>query len=224
MVTMLSGALVLSLLGSVHCMGMCGGFALIAKGPVKGFFSIPLVSYFAGKTASYSALGFLFGVFGQSLHSSPLGSKLLAMVVGLVMIWIGLEMAGVRRVRPREGGSKSSNRFSPSWLIAKLQQMAAGRGMWSRAALGVLNGLLPCGLLYAAFAGAAQTGSGVDGALFMMVFGLGTLPSLFFMANVSELLSIKSRSILSQASGWLIVIFGILTMLRGSGIMATMNH
>ena len=70
MVTVLWGAFALSLFGSIHCMGMCGGFALLAKGTNSSFFSRSLLIYLVGKTVTYSALGLILGFLGGAIYIS----------------------------------------------------------------------------------------------------------------------------------------------------------
>ncbi|NQV72953.1 sulfite exporter TauE/SafE family protein [bacterium] len=224
MVSVLWGAFALSLFGSIHCMGMCGGFALLAKGTSSSAFSTSLLIYLTGKTITYAALGLFLGLLGGTLHHSPLGSKVLAIVVGLIMIWIGLDMAGANFISTSSRFSSFVGRISMFNLISWLQRAASKHGMQNKLFLGVLNGLLPCGLLYAALAGAAQTGNPVEGSLFMVVFGLGTFPSLFVAANVVSLLSPQKRLRLSQITGWLIAAYGVITLLRGTGVVSAMMH
>jgi uncharacterized protein len=224
MVTVLWGAFALSLFGSIHCMGMCGGFALLAKGTNSSFFSRSLLIYLVGKTVTYSALGLILGFLGGAIHHSPLGSKALSIVVGLIMIWIGLDMAGANIISTSSRWSSFIGRISMFNLISWLQRAASRHGMQNKLFLGVLNGLLPCGLLYAALAGAAQTGNPLEGSLFMMMFGLGTFPSLLIVANVVSLLSPSNRLRLSQITGWLIAVYGVITILRGTGLISAMMH
>ena len=102
-------ALVLSLLGSVHCMGMCGGFAMLAhtgtSAPKNASFSV----YLFGKTVSYIAIGAVLGMIGEGLHGVPFGARMLSLLTGLFMILVGLHMAGVhaltRFVTPRSSGT-----------------------------------------------------------------------------------------------------------------------
>jgi len=218
MVGLIWGALALSLLGSFHCMGMCGGFALLANGASNKRLSGTLLAYFLGKTAIYTIFGVIFGIMGASVHGLPIGSRVLSVLVGFVMIWFGLDMVGKNPLSPYFDG------FSFSRLIFKLQRVAGSEGNSSRFVLGMLNGLLPCGLLYAAFAAAAQTGSPIDGGLFMLVFGLGTLPSLFIAVRAIALVSPGNRARFVQITGWLIVVYGIVTMIRGIGMLPGMSH
>lgn len=206
-------ALVLSLLGSVHCMGMCGGYAMLAhtgtSAPKNASFSV----YLFGKTVSYIAIGAVLGMIGEGLHGVPFGARMLSLLTGLFMILVGLHMAGVhaltRFVTPRSSGT----------LVGWLSRSVSTDGLSNRFVLGLLNGLLPCGLLYAAFAGAASRGSFVEGGLFMLMFSLGTFPSLYVAARLFGAFSGSTKLTLARLSGGLVVLFGILTMLRGSAFL-----
>jgi len=211
-------ALGLSLLGSIHCVGMCGGFAMLAQGSGKRTNHLSFPFYLVGKTFSYVVIGAALGFLGEALHAAPAGARLLAWATGLAMILVGLHMAGIhglsRFVTPAGSGK----------LVGLLSKAVSSERMSNRIILGVLNGLLPCGLLYAAFAGAASRASMLEGGLFMLLFSVGTFPSLFLAARLFGTLSGSKRLALARVSGGLVVIFGIITMLRGSAFLhALMN-
>lgn len=215
----LAAALALSLLGSLHCFGMCGGFAVLShSGANKSTFFGPLMQYLAGKTTMYVAAGAVFGGLGTALHQFPDGTRVLAILVGALMIWVGADMAGVN---PLSGLVRSSG---PGWLVNLMARFASSVKTGNRFVLGVLNGLLPCGLLYAAFAGAASTASPVKGGLFMLAFGLGTVPSLVAAARLAAAFSTRNRQIMARLSGWAVILFGLFTMLRGTSMLGMMMH
>jgi len=208
-------ALALAFGGSLHCMGMCGGFSLIANhsaqrvGLSRGF-----VAYVAGKTVTYAALGLVLGALGAGIDSLAMGGKVLAWLAGGVMIVTGAHMAGL------DLASRIAAPVAPSFLLDRFSTPLSGKTSTSRLGMGGLNGLLPCGLLYAALAMSMKTASAWDASLFMAVFGVGTIPSLWLAAQLTTLMSEDRKHLLSRVSGWLLILFGLWTILRATPIMA----
>lgn len=211
----LAMALALSLGGSLHCIGMCGGFAVLANvGASRVGLNLRFVAYVLGKTLSYAALGLIIGLIGSQVGSLKGGASVLAWLAGLAMVVVGghlLGWKGLARLNPPAASSGFVSRFAT--LLKK--------DSWvSRLGMGILNGLLPCGLVYAALAMALAAGDAMQSAAFMTVFGLGTIPSLWVAAQVTAVLTPTMKARLSRISGWLVVLFGVYTILRGTGIMA----
>lgn len=205
--------LVLGLVGSVHCVGMCGGFAL-ALAQVSGDrrdFLIRQVFYYFGKTVTYMLLGVIAGAFGgiiNTLFSNIQGA--LSIALGVVMIGVGLGLLGWM------GGLKYSGRLA-LWkpLTSTMGRLMGQRSADASFALGLLNGLLPCGLVYGALAIAAVSGNALLGALYMGVFGLTTIPALFALASAGALMKPLWRSRLNQVSGVIVILLGLVTIFRG---------
>ncbi len=207
-----------SLLGSAHCVGMCGGFALAVAGSAPTL-SAKLgrgLTYHAGKTATYVVLGLLAGLFGAALTGLPgvaLAQNVLSIAAGVAMIAIGLSVAGVT------GRFDALHLPGMGWLKGALARALRGRGISGSFAVGLFNGLLPCGLVYAFLVQAAATGSAVGGGLTMLVAGLGTVPALLFFGTSGASLGRPLRAKLSRMGGVLVVVLGLLTMVRGTPIM-----
>ena len=167
-----------SLLGSVHCAAMCGGFVAIAGDGVSGRSRIfTQLTYNAGRLISYLGLGSLAGAFGHAvdLAGSAAGvGRFAAIVSGSIMILWGLgallETQGVRVLRGRLP--------VPERLTHALASLRSRPPMWRALALGLATTLLPCGWLYAFAVTAAGTGSPLHGALVMAAFWLGNAPML----------------------------------------------
>ena len=205
--------LLIGLLGSAHCIGMCGGFvvALSHASSNRRFWQFRQLFYYTGKTATYALLGAVAGGLGHVIGGLFSGmQQALSIVLGLFLIGIGLGLAGLFR---RISG--------PGWLALwkPFTRMAGGllkQDSYPAAlGLGLLNGLLPCGLVYGALAVAAASGDVVSGALIMTVFGLSTIPSLLATAGVMKLLQPVWRSRLNIVSAVIIVILGVITIFRG---------
>lgn len=214
--------LLLGLVGSVHCVGMCGGFAL-ALAQVSGNkrdFLTRQVFYYFGKTLTYMMLGVIAGGFGAvigALFSNV--QQGLSILLGIVMIGVGLGLMGWL------GGLKYSGKLALWRPLTSTMGRLMGRqgslhdsGRQSAGAsfaLGLLNGLLPCGLVYGALAIAAVSGHALMGALYMGVFGLSTIPALFALASAGALMKPVWRSRLNQVSGIIVIVLGLVTIYRG---------
>ena len=205
--------LLIGLLGSVHCVGMCGGFvfALAQTSNHRMHFLRKQSVYYVGKTITYALLGAIVGAFGHAL--SGLFSQLqmvLSFSLGIVLIMIGLGLIGLLK----QGNSTLMKR--PWELIsAMIGRLLGTKSASAPFALGLINGLLPCGLVYAALALAAASGSIQQGALIMAVFGIATIPALFVTATAGVLLKPAWRHRINTLSGGVVIVLGLLTIYRG---------
>jgi uncharacterized protein len=210
----LSAALMLGILGSTHCIGMCGGisgalaFALDRNcTTLRRYFLVSL--YSVGRVGSYAFMGALAGAAGGALSAGGQGAWL-RIVAGLMLVLMGLNLAGW----------SSSLRF--------VEQL--GHGLWRRIQgpftrllpvdnaakalmAGAAWGWLPCGLVYSTLTWSGTSGSAASGALFMLVFGIGTAPAVI----ASGVLATNLRNLLQKRSvraiaGLVIIAFGIWTL------------
>lgn len=164
MLALLGAAFLAGLVGSPHCVGMCGGFAVACGGIRKG------LAWHAGRLGAYAVLGALAGGFGAAL---PGPAWIASVVSGALLVWFAAALAGfVPEPALRIPG------------IGRLTGRAAGAdGTGARLLLGVSTGLLPCGLLWAALAIPVASGSPVVGAAAMVAFGVGTAPALLALTG-----------------------------------------
>jgi hypothetical protein len=207
---------VAGLLGSAHCVGMCGGFALAAGTTSDRSASlIRQALYFTGKTLTYTIMGATVGLVGATLGATVAGVQdVVSIVAGVVMLVLGLHLLGVLR---RLKGMGTLMHWPPFRKAARtVMQRRTATGALG---LGLLNGLLPCGLVYGMLAMAAATGTAVGGALTMFVFGVATIPALFALAWIGHLLRPAWRHRLHQTSGVVVVLLGLITVLRGTPAM-----
>ncbi len=164
MTPLFASVLVAALVGSPHCVGMCGSLACAASGGASD-----MVAYHTGRIATYAALGALSGALGQSLPGPP---------------WVGSLVAAALLV----GFAASLAGILPDWKpsipgLGVAGARLARRSGWSaRAAFGVVNGLLPCGLVYATLAVPVALADPWAGAAAMTLFGVGTVPALLVAA------------------------------------------
>lgn len=173
MLPLVTASFLAGLVGSPHCVGMCGGFAAACSGSARG------AGWHLGRLASYAGLGAAAGTFGGVLP----GPGLVAAVVSSgLLIWFAAALAGlVREPSVRVPG-----------LASLLRRASSGSGRGSTVLLGLATGLLPCGLVYAALAFAVAAGHPVAGAAAMVAFGLGTLPALALLTAGVRRLTLRS--------------------------------
>ena len=196
-----------SLLGSVHCAGMCGGFVAVAGDGVSGKARLAAqLSYNAGRLLSYGALGASAGFLGQAvdLAGSAAGvGRVAALVSGSIMILWGmgalLETQGVRVFRGRVTLPKRVTE-----VLASVRRLPSA---WRGLVLGLATTLLPCGWLYAFAVTAAGTASPLQGALLMAAFWTGNLPMLLGLGVALSALVGRVRRVVPILSA--AVIFGV---------------
>lgn len=205
-------AFILGLAGSWHCLGMCGpiAIALPAYGSQQWGLLGSRVLYNSGRTITYTLLGLLFGVIGLSIQLAGL-QQAVSIILGVLLL-----LAAFSFWKP-ESLLLKSRLLQPMVLRLKkgLGQWLKKRGVSAALITGMLNGLLPCGLVYVAVAGAVTTGSIVNSGLYMMAFGLGTFPLMLVISLFGHNLPLNIRRIFSKVIPAVMAIFAILLILRG---------
>jgi sulfite exporter TauE/SafE len=162
--SLIGGAVIAALLGAPHCIGMCGGFAATCSRTPR-----ESLAWHAGRLTTYASLGAIAGMVG---HLLP-GPGWIATAVALALLgWFSLSLAGVLPARAI-GGSR---------LVAAGRTLARAESLGGRLAFGVVTGLLPCGMVYAALSLAIAAASPLGGAVTMLAFWVGTLPALALFA------------------------------------------
>ncbi|XKH00572.1 sulfite exporter TauE/SafE family protein [Marinobacter nauticus] len=210
-------AFVIGLLGSTHCLGMCGGISasLSMALPVgKGFRlrqSLLLLAFNLGRIGSYALIATLVALVSTSAarHSQAAGLVLMTLA-GLLLIFMGLSMGqwwqGIRFVE--KAGAPIWRRLSP--LTRGLLPV---NHIWQGLALGALWGWLPCGLVYSTLGWAALQPTVPSAALTMVFFGLGTLPSMLATGYAANWIrDLKANQGFRKLSGILLILFGLWTM------------
>lgn len=201
-------ALVMGLAGSLHCAGMCGPLALALPG--KGALRQLLwgrILYNLGRAVTYGLMGLVVGLLGFGLAATPV-QQYLSILSGVVIL---LMLVFSRAIEGAQGGMLARLSF---WVRQRLGKLLGSQpGAVGQFAIGLVNGLLPCGLVYAALAGAGGTGSPWGGALFMVIFGLGTLPMMLAISLVGKrLLAFKGARRIIR---WATVAVALLLIVRG---------
>lgn len=213
-------ALVMGVAGSAHCIGMCGGFAVLAGSGIESTSRtrLNLAAWLTGKTLTYAALGLVLGSISGAVPRSFTGFQTVAAILtALLMIMIGLHMAGVgpswRLVAP-----------SPvSGFVTRMASLVRKSSVAGRFTLGLLNGLLPCGLVYAALAYSLTLQSAAKGAMFMAIFGFGTAPVLALIGLGTGVFNMKLRHRVTKLLGWVVVVAGAYTFMRLPAFMHAMG-
>lgn len=207
--------LVSGLLGSSHCLGMCGPFAISIGLGSKNWRSnlARQLTYGIGRIFTYSFLGMAAG-FGASqlLRSHPSLIRLpawLALLAGVILVVQGLMTLQVIRLPRLRLGHTACLAFS---FLKNLLNQPNGVGVFLA---GIATGFLPCGLVYSFLALAASSAHLGYGALTMMLFGLGTLPAMILTGYGGTVLSVSARTRLIQIAALAVVLAGGLSISRG---------
>ena len=212
---MLFSAFILGLLGSLHCVGMCGPIAFMLPVSRENNFLkfLQIFIYHFGRLLSYGIIGLAFGLIGKSLDLFGIQQQL-SIGIGIAMILLILLP------------SKKLQKFSFSQpvyrLIGKVKS-SLGAALKKRTpdtffTIGFLNGFLPCGLVYIAVFGAIAAGEILTGSLYMLLFGLGTIPLMTSAVYFSSLLSGKWRHKVQRLIPAFVIVIGLLFIMRGMGL------
>jgi len=207
-----ASALALGFVGSLHCAGMCGPIAIALPLNNQSWFARISggLLYNAGRTITYALLGAIFGLAGFGLALGGL-QQWVSIILGAVMILsVLIPRLGSTGLKITQIGDKLTGRIKKSF--ARLFRM---RTYGSLFIIGLLNGFLPCGLVYIALAGALVMSHFYQGSLYMVFFGIGTIPMMLAIAIAGNILSGKVRQRLNAVIPAFIVLLGILFILRG---------
>lgn len=207
-------AFLTGLLGSFHCLGMCGPIAMIApQGQSYGKFISGRLLYNLGRITTYATIGLLLGAFGMGLQLAGI-QQYVSIIMGVVLLVIALsKITGIGKLGNNTwfGGLKQKVEKLFSKFITK-------PSLSSQYTVGLLNGLLPCGLVYIALAGAVTTTHTTEGALYMALFGLGTLPMMFSVSIASRWITYKARTKIMRTLPYFVMVVAVLFILRGMNL------
>lgn len=204
----------MGLIGSVHCIGMCGPLTMaLPFSKQKNIFKyLAMALYHIGKILSYASLGLIVGLFGKQLFVIDTQQSI-SIIIGVLMliyvIWVYLV--------------KLNTRFNPLQFIQEpvlkaLSSLFKNKHVAIFIVLGFLNGLLPCGMVYLALGSAMSTGNAMNAAIFMGFFGLGTMPALLMVALGGQMVSFEWRRKLQSALPVFIFGMGLMLILRGMNL------
>ena len=206
--------LIIGLLGSFHCLGMCG--PIVVSLPLREqswetkVFSSLL--YNLGRVTTYAFLGLIFGLLGLGLHIWGI-QQWVSIAVGTIMILsVGFPILF--------HGSKITTIFDGLLMgfkksFGRFFGLRTYTSIWM---IGILNGFLPCGLVYVALAGALLSTTPWNGAFYMIIFGIGTVPALMVLSLLGNFLTAAFRRRMQGIVPFLILLIGILFVLRGMNL------
>lgn len=201
-----------------HCIGMCGGIVLaystikIEPSSSKVSKSTAHLLYSFGRIFTYATLGAVFGYLGGVVSFSHSANGVLFFVAGVAMVLSGLSLMGKVKFL-----TLIEHSFSPSSAYtAFFRRVLASKSNFSFFALGMLNGLMPCGFVYFFAITAASTASPILGAMVMIVFGLSTVPAMFSLGFLSTLSTATTfRNAMVSLSSFAVVLYGCYTIYKG---------
>lgn len=205
-------AFIIGFLGSFHCVGMCGPIALALPGSDESLGSqlIKKFLYNSGRILTYTLFGAVFGLAGYSISLAGF-QRPLSIILGAVII--------LAVIIPKKYSSELQRLPGIHFLFRRLQKgiksLMKRKSNGSFLTIGILNGFLPCGFVYAGLAASLTTGSVLNGMLFMAVFGLGTFPAMMVMSMAPSFISLKMRSKINKFVPYFAVLLGILLIARG---------
>ena len=212
---MLYTAFIFGLISSLHCIGMCGPIALML--PVDQNNSAKKASqtltYHLGRLVAYSSIGLFFGLVGKGLYIAGLQQQM-SVVIGIAMILV---------VSIPEKMFAKYNFSKPVFkIISKVKQHLGAqfknKSYKSLFTIGLLNGYLPCGMVYVALFGAIAMQSASLGVFYMLLFGLGTVPMMSLVVYVNSFITVSFRNKVQRAIPYVAVAVGCLFILRGLGL------
>ncbi len=196
------------IMGSFHCAGMCGplAFATPTLGTTTQAKWWSKIIYHLGRIVTYAIMGFLMGSFGYGIQLAGF-QRGIGIGTGILMILIGIWSSKWLENKIGRFWSPLKTSFFQRWMQKKSWPNLIG--------LGFLQGLLPCGLVYFALIGSIATQSSLKGAIFMSLFGLGTLPMMLSISLIGHWLDKSKRIHWSKMIPIFSVVVGSLFVLRG---------
>jgi sulfite exporter TauE/SafE len=206
------------MLGSAHCLGMCGPFAL-AVGTGAADWRTNLrrqMAYSVGRIFTYAVLG-AGAAFAaaRAMRVLPTWTNVpaaLAVAAGVLLVWQGLAAAGVLRRRGVGAGAGCPG-------AGAFKRLLTARSVVDVFLAGLFTGLLPCGLLYGMLAYAASRHDLVEGAAAMAAFGAGTVPAMAGVGLGGSLVAVATRRRLHHAAAWCLVATGAVSIVRGASFL-----
>ena len=212
---MLYSAFIFGLISSFHCIGMCGPIAMMLpvdrQNQLKK--TTQILTYHLGRLTAYATIGLIFGLLGRGFFLAGVQQK--------ISIFIGLAMILVVLI-PENTFSKYNFSKPIYRVISKIKSSLGShfknKSYRSLFIIGLLNGFLPCGMVYVALFGAIAMQSASYGVLYMILFGLGTIPLMTSVVYLNSMIKMPFRNKIQKAIPYVAVVIGVLFILRGLGL------
>lgn len=204
-------ALMMGLAGSLHCIGMCGPIAMaIPASREKGIDRLAgSLAYHSGRISTYALFGLLFGLLGKGFSWFAWQQRISVLLGVSILVFL---------LFPLLFPGKSLHPLISKAMFRvrnQLAQVLLRPSFGAQYSTGLLNGLLPCGLVYMAATGAAITGDPLQGMLFMVLFGLGTFPAMALTTLFGQWLKQPVRIRIRQVYPAIMAVMALLLILRG---------
>lgn len=211
---LIGSAFVMGLAGSLHCIGMCGPLALSL--PVSHNNNLSRISggliYNSGRILSYSIMGLLFGSLGSLIIVTKWQSGL-SVALGIIIL---LYLLVPKKYFHFSAGTILGKPFM--LMRQQLGKLFQSRKLSSLLFIGILNGFLPCGLVYLALTSSIIAATPMNGSMFMLFFGLGTFPMMFATVLMGNYLNQSIRQKIHRAVPLLLFVMATLLILRGMNL------
>jgi sulfite exporter TauE/SafE len=205
-------AFMVGILGSGHCIGMCGGLVSGCFMKLKAAGPWPYVAYHAARISIYAVVGLVAALLGTVLVASGmtgLAQGVLQILAGAIVILLGLDLLGISPIRNTYG-------FAPvAWLRRQFVTATQKGPVLGAAISGAINGLMPCSMTMAMAVQATTAPSPPEGMLLMLAFGAGTLPSMLFASVLFGKLGPKLRGGLQKLAALFVIALGAATLWQG---------
>lgn len=212
MIQLIAAAFTIGIVGSFHCVGMCGPLAMslpLQAGTLPKLIGALLYNF--GRVTTYSLFGLVFGIIGQSVALFGF-QQWLSVIAGVGILFF--------IIMPKHAGKNNDAvvlRFFEKIRTA-LGKMFSSKTQSSLFLIGVFNGLLPCGLVYMAIAGSIAAGDILSSVLFMAFFGLGTLPVMLMVSYFGNFAGVTFRQRIRKVYPYMMGLMACLLILRGMGL------
>lgn len=212
---MLYTAFIFGLISSFHCIGMCGPIAMML--PVdrdnQAKKVTQIITYHLGRLTAYALIGLVFGLVGRGLYLAGVQQKM-SIFIGVAMILVILIPEKV---------FAQYNFSKPVFVLISKVKSTLGKQFKNKSykslfTIGLLNGFLPCGMVYVALFGAIAMQNESYGVLYMILFGLGTVPMMSSVVYLQSFLTVPVRNKIQKAIPYVAVAMGIAFVLRGLGL------
>jgi sulfite exporter TauE/SafE len=212
----LAAAFLFGLLGSTHCLGMCGPLvslyaAQLSPGAVATAHRQHLL-FNLGRMLAYTNLGILFGMVGLPLRGRPWVAAFVGVAAGLFVFAMGARFLGAGGIAARLEGFLARPTGALVGVWRRYVSVARSPGI---VMLGAIHGLLPCPLLYVMFTSAVALGDPIRGGILLLVFSLGTVPMMWGMGALGRHLGTTRRLGLYRVFGWVVTAWGLVLVVRG---------